>query len=357
MSTDNRLKQIHSFGQSIWYDGLVSVEQFKKLIETDGIRGATTNPAIFEKAIASGQSDAVIRSSEASLSEEEIFKAIAIKTVQEICDLFLPLYEQTGGEDGFVSIEVSPFLANSFHRTVEEGRELWQKVARKNAMIKVPATRAGVKAVEELITDGINVNVTLIFSIERYRQVMSAYLAGLENRAIEKKSISGISSVASFFVSRLDSAVDPILEKSGQKNLAGKVAVANSKAAYAEFKAVFETARYRKLEMFGAKIQRPLWASTGTKNPSYSDVLYVESLIGPQSVNTMPPATLDAFRDHGNPASRIEEGVEESLEILVELPKHGIDLLKVTEELEKAGVEAFADAHRKIIEAVQRKRQ
>ena len=356
--TGNPLKQVLNFGQSIWYDGLISAAEFKKLIQEDGVRGATTNPAIFEKAVSSGQYDTLIKGSDASHTAEEIFKTIAITTVREVCDQFMPIYQSTNGLDGFVSIEVNPLLANSFHRTVEEAQELWKRVDRKNAMIKVPATRAGVKAVEELILQGINVNATLIFSIERYSQVMNAYLSGLDNRAIERKTISGISSVASFFVSRVDTAVDPLLEKTpAVKDLKGKIAVANSQAAYREFLSVFSSARYRKLEIFGAQIQRPLWASTGTKNPQYSDVLYVETLIGPNTVNTMPPSTLAAFRDHGHPADRIREGADQAVAMLERLEESGIHLSQITEDLEKAGVQSFADAHHQIIEAIERKRK
>ncbi len=358
VKTQNLLKQVLAFGQSLWYDGLLSVKEFETLIREDGIRGATTNPTIFEKAIASGEYDALIQK---SLSEgkhpEDIYKTQAVRTVRDVADVFLPVYKETRGGDGFVSIEVSPLLARDTEGTLREARELHGLVSRENVMIKVPATREGIPAIRALISEGIHVNVTLIFSLERYREVMSAYLEGLEDRAKKGLPVGQIASVASFFVSRVDTAVDALLDqKSGPQGLRGKVAIANSKLAYQAFGSVFSSERFKALEKKEARKQRPLWASTGTKNPAYSDVFYVETLIGPETVNTMPPATMDAYRDHGCPASRIREGVADAEKILKNLEALGIRLAEVTEALEEAGVKSFSDSYEKILKRIQEKR-
>ncbi len=367
MKTESTLRQTLKLGQSLWYDGLISIPEFNRMIQEDGLRGATTNPAIFEKALAGTAYDAQIRDLAKTQSDEEIYKALAVRAVQDVCDAFLSVYQEARALDGYVSIEVSPLLAYDTEGTLREARELWRLVNRKNAMIKIPATREGLPAIQTALSEGINVNVTLIFSVERYREVMDAYIRGLEKRAGLDFSVSNISSVASFFVSRVDTAVDKILEgriaaspgaadKEALKALLGKTAIANSKAAYDEFKRVFNGPRFQKLQSKGATCQRPLWASTGTKNPAYSDVIYVESLIGPDTVNTMPPPTLDAFRDHGIAASTLETGIPEALETLSTLKASGIDLAVITQELEKAGVELFADAYRKIIQGIGAKR-
>ncbi len=361
--TQNPLKQVLNFSQSIWFDGLVSKEEFQRMIREDGIRGATTNPTIFEKEIAGNPNDTELLRFIQTHREEEIYKKIAVKAVQELADTFLPVFEETDGRDGFVSIEVSPLLAYDTEATVREARELHRLVGRKNIMIKVPATREGIPAVETLIAEGISVNITLIFSIKRYKEVMDAYLKGLKRRQDEEKPLSGIASVASFFVSRVDTMADKLIEekiqaqsdpKQGEvlKGLLGKVAIANSKMAYQEFEKVFSSGRFRKLKEKGAQAQRPLWASTGTKNPSYSDVLYVETLIGPETVNTLPPATLAAFRDHGNAAPRLEQGIEEARRTIRQLKKAGVSLDDITEQLEAAGVQSFSDSYKKIIEFI-----
>ncbi len=282
-------------------------------------------------------------------------------------DVFLPVFKETGGNDGYVSIEVSPLLARDTEGTLREARELHGLVSRENLMIKVPATREGIPAIRTLISEGIHVNVTLIFSLERYREVMNAYLEGLEDRSKKGLSVARIASVASFFVSRVDTAVDPILEqkisrgapeveKGILKGLLGKAAIANSKLAYREFESVFGSGRFEELEKKGAGKQRPLWASTGTKNPAYSDVVYVEALIGPETVDTMPPATLDAFRDHGRAASRVKEGMADAGKTLQSLEKEGISLKQVTQALEEAGVKSFSDSYEKILKRIQEKR-
>ena len=336
VKSKNSLRQILDHGQSIWYDGLVSKEEFKKMIERDGIRGATTNPTIFEKAVASGVYDAQISELEKSHSTEKIYQLLSVKAVQEVADLFLPVFQETAGQDGFVSIEVSPLLAYDTERTIQEARELHRLVNRKNVMIKIPATKQGIPAIEVAVMEGMNINVTLIFSLQRYREVMEAYLSGLEKRLSQSKPVNEIASVASFFVSRVDTAADRVIEEKLQsskissrtgtlKNLLGKVAIANSKLAYKEFENVFSSFRFRRLKGKGAQIQRPLWASTGTKNPLYSDVLYVESLIGPSTVDTMPPATLEAFRHHGVAASRLTKGLQEASQVFKDLNLVGID--------------------------------
>ena len=362
----NPLKEALKEGQSIWYDGLISREEFERMIREDGLRGATTNPVIFEKAIASGQVDHLMKGSD--LSDDEIYKTIAVDAVQQVADVFLPVYKQTAGHDGFVSLEVSPLLAYDTVATIREAMELYKRVDRKNIMIKIPATAAGIPAIQKVISEGINVNVTLIFSVARYREVMDAYLAGLEERDTNGKPLTGVASVASFFVSRVDTAVDKMLEQkisatSDQaqqglfRQLSGKVAIANSKVAYAEFEETFTQDRFYALKGAGAQLQRPLWASTGTKNPVFRDVLYVESLIGPNTVDTIPPATLDAFRDHGVVSETLTEGLEEARKILEKLAFAGVALSVVTEDLEKAGVELFKEAYLKIIQRIQEKRK
>lgn len=351
----NPLKQILNYGQSIWYDGLLSPKEFERMIREDGIRGATTNPTIFEKALSSGDYDAKIREL-SSFKEDEIFKTIAIEAVQKVTDVFLPVFEETKGLDGYVSIEVSPLLAYNTVGTIEEAKDIFRRVNRRNVMVKIPATAEGLPAIKAAIADGISVNITLIFSVERYRAVMNAYLTGLEERLAQGKPLAQIASVASFFVSRLDTALDPVLAEKN-KSLAGEVAIANSKAAYLEFEKIFSSERFQKLKAKGAQIQRPLWASTGTKNPNYRDVLYVERLVGPQTVNTAPPATLDAFRDHGVPGPRLKEGIENAPQLLASLKTLGIDLNEVTQKLEDAGVASFADSYNKIIRLIQSKRK
>lgn len=364
VKTQNPLKQVLTFGQSLWYDGLISVKEFETMIREDGIRGATTNPTIFEKELAGGEYDALIQK---SLSEgkhpEDIYKSQAVRTVREVADAFFPVFKETRGGDGYVSIEVSPLLARDTQGTLREARELHGLVSRENVMIKVPATREGIPAIRALISEGINVNVTLIFSLERYREVMNAYLDGLEDRAKKGLPVARIASVASFFVSRVDTAIDALLEqkigretseakKTALKDLLGKAAIANSKIAYREFESIFGSARFRELEKNGAGKQRPLWASTGTKNPAYSDVVYVEALIGPETVDTMPPATLDAFRDHGRAGSRVKEGMADADKTLQSLEKEGISLAQVTQGLEEAGVKSFSDSFDKILKRI-----
>ena len=363
-ATENPVKQALRCGQSIWYDGLVSQKEFETMIHEDGIRGATTNPTIFEKSLLTGEYDGELSGLLGARSAGEIYRTLAVKAVQDVADLFSSVYQETKGGDGFVSIEVSPLLAYDTDATVQEARELWRLVGRKNVMIKVPATREGIPAVRRLIVDGINVNITLIFSVERYREVMQAYLRGLEERTHSGQPASGIASVASFFVSRVDTVVDKLLEekiatageaarKKELQTLLGKAAIANSKVAYDAFEQTFLSPRFTELKSQNAQFQRPLWASTGVKNPRYSDVLYVEALMGPYTVDTIPPATLEAFRNHGVARSRLKNGMREAHETLAKLEAIGIDLEKVTQELEKAGIQSFSDSYTKIIDVIQ----
>lgn len=371
--SDNRLKQILNLGQSIWYDniqrGMIARGEFQKMIAEDGLRGVTSNPTIFDKAISkSADYDAdILKGVERGDSAEAIYWTLVIKDIQAAADIFKPVHEATRGTDGYISIEVSPLLARDTQGTIRQARELVKRVDRKNVMIKVPATKEGIPAIKALIADGTPVNVTLIFSVERYREVMNAYLEGLEELHWNKKACSGVASVASFFVSRVDSLVDKLLEekikvtsdpaqKKVLQDLMGKAAIANSRAAYAEFKKFFapNAARFFPLRSNGAQVQRPLWASTSTKNPAYKDTLYVEELIGPQTVNTLPPATVDAFRDHGTAASRLETpGFAEELAALA---RAGIELAAVTQQLENEGVDLFSDSFRQLLAHLEEKR-
>lgn len=371
----NPLKELQRFGQSVWYDnisrGLIRSGGLKKLIEEDGVRGVTSNPTIFEKALSAGtEYDEPFRELVSQKKTiPEIFDALSVQDIQEAADQFGPLYEETDGQDGFVSLEVSPDHAHDAEKTVAEARRLWRWVNRPNVMIKIPATKEGLPAIERCLAEGINVNVTLIFAVERYGQVIDAYRSALEKRVREGKSVSTLASVASFFVSRIDTSVDKLLqerlqaapgmkEKDALLEFLGKVAVANARAAYQLFKERFSGTWFRALAEKGARVQRPLWASTGTKNPNYSDVLYVEELIGPQTVNTMPLATLEAFRDHGKPRAGLEEKTDEARDVLERLKSQaGIDLKKVTAQLEAEGVKAFADSYRLLLEKLAAKKE
>lgn len=353
---ENPLLDIQAFGQSIWLDlirrGMLSSGELQQLIEQDGLRGVTSNPTIFEKAIAGSHDyDHAIRAlALEGKSVEKVYEALTVEDVQRTADLFRGIYDQTEGRDGFVSLEVDPHLADDTTGTIAEARRLWATLHRPNVLIKVPATREGLPAIQQLTCEGINVNVTLLFSLDRYREVAEAYIAGLEARAALGKPLERVASVASFFLSRIDVLVDSLLEKvmqaGGPKaaiaaSLHGHVAIASAKAAYQMYKEIFASERFRKLAAQGGRTQRPLWASTGTKNPAYSDVKYVEALIGPETVNTVPLETLNAYRDHGNPAPRLEEAVQEAHHILARLSEAGIDLGAVTRQLEEEGVHKF----------------
>lgn len=353
---ENPLVKIQDFGQGIWLDFLrrrmLASGELRKLIEEDGLRGMTSNPKIFETVIAGSHDyDDDIRALALEKKDaREIYEALTVRDIQDAADLFRPVFERLEGEDGFVSLEVDPHLARDMEGTVSETRRLWKKLKRPNVFIKVPATREGLECIRRLIAEGVNVNVTLLFGLPRYRKVARAYIAGLEDRVKEGRSIKGISSVASFFLSRIDVLVDPMLEEmmheggsraDRAESVHGRVALASAKVAYQIYKEVFRNRRFRKLEDKGARPQRVLWASTGTKNPNDSDIKYVEPLIGPQTVNTLPRETLDAYRDHGEPAPRLEEGIEEARKTLEQLRVLGIDIDRVTRRLEDEGIEKF----------------
>jgi transaldolase/glucose-6-phosphate isomerase len=370
----NPVKALEEHGQSVWLDflarGFVAGGDLKKLVDRDGVKGVTSNPSIFEKAI--GSSDEYDSAIGHALKKgdrpvAQLFEQVAVEDIQHAADVLRPVYDQLGGKDGFVSLEVSPSLALDTQATIVEAERLWNEVKRRNLMVKVPATAEGLPAIQHLIGEGISINITLLFSQKVYAEVAEAYLAGLEKHVKEGGDPSHVASVASFFVSRIDSAVDKQLdEKIARANdptekerlaaLKGKVAIANAKLAYQEFKRLFSGPRWEKLHAKGAKAQRLLWASTGTKNKEYSDVLYVEELIGPDTVNTVPPATLDAFRAHGTPRDSLEENVEDARRVLAELEQSGISLDAITAELVKEGVKLFADAADKLYGAVAQKR-
>jgi len=355
------IKKLTSLGQSLWYDNiqrkLLVNGELNAMIERGDIRGVTSNPTIFQNAIAktNDYDAALIPLAWAGWDAEKIFWQLAVEDIQEACDLFKPLYEKTRGGDGYVSIEVSPLLARDTEGTIKQAQELWERVNRTNLMVKIPATREGIPAIRASIAAGINVNVTLIFSLARYTEVMDAYLAGLEDRVAKELPVQQIASVASFFVSRVDTKIDPRLPEDSP--LRGKAAVANAKLAYEAFESIFTSPRFATLKArFRARVQRPLWASTGTKNPAYPDTLYVDELIGPDTVNTVPPATLDAFRDHGSAKLTITEGLDEAQKIFVDLKALGISMSNVTQELEEEGVKAFADAFKSLLETIEERR-
>ena len=370
----NPVKALENHGQAIWLDflarGFVAKGDLQKLIDTDGVKGVTSNPSIFEKAIGSSDEyDGAIGNAleKGDRPVAELFEHLAVEDIQHAADVLRPVYDRLKGCDGFVSLEVSPYLAMDSQGTIVEAERLWKDVGRKNLMVKVPATPEGLPAIKHLIGEGISINITLLFSQKVYVQVAEAYLDGLEKYVKSGGDPSHVASVASFFVSRIDSAVDKQLddkiarandptEKERLAALKGKVAIANAKLAYQEYKRLFSGARWDRLAAKGAKPQRLLWASTGTKNKDYSDVLYIEELIGPNTVNTVPPATLDAFRDHGTPRDSLAENVEDARRVLAELEKSGISLDAITAELVKDGVKLFADAADKLYGAVAHKR-
>ena len=362
-----KLHELAELGQSIWYDNirraLLDSGELEALIEA-GVTGVTSNPSIFEKAIAgsadydSAMGDLVTEGK----SEAGIFEALALEDIQRTADLLRPVYEETGGADGYVSLEVSPTLAHDTEGTVAEARRLFAALDRPNVMIKVPATPAGFPAVETLIGEGINVNVTLMFSLAHYDAVAEAYIAGLEKLAAAGRDLSKVASVASFFVSRVDTAVDRELDNlqaagSNIQSLKGKIAIANSKAAYTRFNEVFSGERWQRLAAQGARVQRPLWASTGTKNPLYPDTLYVDALIGPDTVNTVPPATLQAFMDHGTVGPTLESRLDEASDQLARLAGLGVDLDVITQKLQDDGVAAFANAFESLMGSIAEKRE
>jgi len=363
----NPLKQLGTLGQSIWLDyirrDLMANGGLRRLIADDGLRGMTSNPSIFEKAIAESHDyDEDIKGlALKGDGVKAIYENLSQRDVQSAADEFRPLYESADGADGYVSLEVNPHLAHDTKGTIEEARRLWAALGRPNVLIKVPATGEGLPAIQQLISEGVSVNVTLLFGLPRYRQVAEAYIAGIESRVAQGKPAKHIASVASFFVSRIDALVDPLLEKSiaqGGKNVDlakkahGQVAIASAKMAYQIYKEMFGSDRFMKLAAQGARAQRLLWASTSTKNPAYSDVKYVEALIGPHTVNTAPMETLNAYRDHGDPKARLEQEVEESRSVLERLSELGIRIDDVTRQLEDEGVKKFYEPFDKLMETL-----
>lgn len=360
------IQDLIQLGQSLWYDNVQrsllaspasgGPSQLGLLIERGEIRGVTSNPTIFHNAIAnSNDYDVAIHSfADSGMSAENIFWELAVEDIRAACDLFQPIYAGTSGGDGYVSLEVNPTLAHDSAGTVAQAGWLWRKVDRPNLMIKIPATHAGVQALRQVIAAGINVNVTLIFSLERYREVIDAYLGGLEDCLLSGGDIENIHSVASFFISRVDSKIDSKLP--ADSPLRGKAALANARLAYEEFRNGFSAPRFGKLQLAKANYQRPLWASTGTKNPAYSDTMYVDNLIGPATVNTLPPATLEAFRQHGRAAMTIMDGLEDGRQLFSSLEEQGISIDAVTSELEQEGVQAFEQAFAALLASIQAKR-
>lgn len=370
--SENPLKKLQQFGQSVWLDylhrSMFQSGELARMIEEDGLRGITSNPSIFQKAI--GDSDAydeeINTLARLGRNSEEIYRTLVVEDVQRAADLFRPLYDDSGGRHGFVSLEVNPYLAYDTEGTVEEARMFWQRLDRPNVFIKVPATEAGLPAIMQLISEGINVNVTLLFGLPRYRKVAAAYLAGIADRVSYGKPVDRVASVASFFLSRIDVMVDDILaykEESGGPAaelaalLKGRVAVACAKEAYGIYREIYAESSFAQMAEKGARPQRLLWASTSTKNPDYSDVKYVEPLIGPETVNTMPRKTMNAYRDHGAPAARLRQELDLAAKALADLPQLGIDLDLVTRKLEKEGVDKFNRPFDKLMATIERRRK
>jgi transaldolase/glucose-6-phosphate isomerase len=363
------LKALQEYGQSVWLDyigrHLITSGELQRLIDEDGLRGMTSNPAIFEKAItgSTDYSQALTSLANQHLDAIGLYERLAIRDIQDAADILRPVYERTRRRDGYVSLEVSPHLAHDTQGTIREVRRLWQTVSRPNVMIKVPATPAGLPAFEQLISEGINVNVTLLFSQAVYERVAQAYIAGLQRLASHGGDPSQVASVASFFISRIDTAIDAqastrlkaattAQERTLLRSVTGKVAIANGKLTYQRYKAIFQGSPWEALAAKGARTQRVLWASTSTKNAQYRDVMYVEELIGPDTVNTMPPATMEAFRDHGRPRASLEENIEEARDIMEVLEQVGISMTAVTEKLLDEGVRLFAEPFDKLLDAL-----
>lgn len=358
----NPLLQLKALGQSVWLDhidrGLIASGELARLIDEDGLAGLTSNPTIFEKAIGQGhQYDDAIRAAVTTrLDVKALYEALAVQDVQAAADVFAPVYAATRGADGYVSLEVSPHLADDREATIAEARRLWHALGRPNAMIKVPGTHAGLAAIRALVADGVNVNVTLLFGLQRYREVVDAFLAGLETRAAMSAPIDQVASVASFFLSRIDTRIDAQLDTLGSeaaRRLRGRAAIAAARLAYAHYKEWTAGGRWRRLAELGARPQRLLWASTSTKDPAYSDVKYVEALIGPDTVNTMPPRTLAAFRDHGRAAPRLEQDLDQAAAVPEELRALGIDLEQAATALEREGVAKFVQPFDRLLAALE----
>ncbi len=365
--TDNPLVRLNRMGQSVWYDnirrGLLESGELEVMVRAGEIRGVTSNPTIFENAVArSGEYDSAIRGlAGKTYTAEQVYEVLALEDIRAAADIFRPVWESSGGVDGYISLEVSPTLANNPSSTFREAVRLFQAVGRPNLMVKIPGTSACLDAIRQATGEGIPVNVTLLFSIERYRKVMEAYLAGLEERLARGLRVDRVASIASFFVSRVDTLVDRLLDQMVSElsipeethhALRGKAAIANTRLAYQAFSEFFRGSRWLKVASFGARIQRPLWASTSTKDPAYPDTYYVEALAAGDSVNTMPPATIAAYRDHGNPALRIGDDLEEARALPGKLAQAGIALEQVTYQLELDGVQAFQKSYESLLASI-----
>jgi transaldolase len=371
-SKKNTLLELAALGQSIWLDytrrDLILSGELRRLIEEDGLRGMTSNPSIFEKAIVGSplyEKDIQAMTLDGQ-SPKMMYETLSQRDVRGAADEFRSIYDRMGGRDGYVSLEVNPHLAHDTKGTIAEARRLWRALDRPNVLIKVPATIEGLPAIQQLISEGINVNITLLFGLERYRQVAAAYIAGLEARVNEGKSVEHVASVASFFLSRIDTLIDPLLEKfiahggseaDVAKKVRGQVAIASAKMAYQLYKEIFQSEQFQKLADRGARVQRLLWASTSTKNPDYSDLKYVETLIGRDTINTVTVETLDAYRDHGQSKASLDSDVEKAGWVLQRLPELGINLDQVTQQLEDEGVEKFNQAFDKLMKALTQSRR
>jgi transaldolase len=374
-TANNPIFQIEkTYGQSIWMDNLsrsiIKSGELKQLISERGICGITSNPAIFEKAIAGNAvyDKAIDTGIQANKSVMEIYESLVFEDIRNACDIFKPVYEETNGFDGYVSIEVPPNIAEDTESTIKEAIRYYQAIGRENVMIKIPGTPEGLPAVEQVISEGINVNVTLLFSIQSYIDTAWAYIRGLEKRVAEGKDISNISSVASFFLSRIDTKIDGLVDeklegiddlnlKAKLEKIKGKVAIANAKIAYQEYKKIIQSDRWKSLSAKGANVQRLLWASTSTKNPDYSDVMYVDELVGTDTVNTLPPSTIEACADHCDPASRVETGVEEAYQLIENLkdPDVNINLDEVMDELLSEGIDKFVKPFESLMSSLENK--
>jgi transaldolase len=367
----NPLCTLRDLGQSIWLDYIrrdLFEGELERLIEEDCLAGMTSNPTIFDKAISDTELyDDVIRELGSETEPANLFERIAVLDIQTACDYFRSLFDETDGRDGFVSIEVNPHLARDTEGTIAEVRRLWRSVGRPNVMVKIPGTAEGLPAIRQCLAEGVNINITLLFSIDRYREVMEMWFQAMEERVERGEPVGSIASVASFFVSRVDTKVDERLEKMAAEArgdakarleaLRGKIAIDNARLAYAAFEEAFRGKRFDVLAARGAPVQQPLWASTSTKNPAYPDVYYVDNLVAPQTVNTLPPETIEAFRDHGDPTVRIHDDLDQARERLIALADVGIDIADVTRELEEEGVEKFADSYDQLLESLAEKQR
>ncbi|HET7093368.1 MAG TPA: transaldolase [Thermomicrobiales bacterium] len=369
---ENRIQQLLALGQSVWQDDIsremLQNGEIQRRID-EGVRGLTSNPSIFEKAIAGGTAydEQIAQLLRQGLDPAAIFEALSVRDIQQACDLFRPIYDASGGHDGFVSIEVSPGAARDTERTRREAKRLWDEVGRPNVFVKIPGTVEGAPVVEEMLESGVNINITLLFSIAAYERVAHAYVNALKSRRVAGKPVARVASVASFFVSRVDTLVDKLLDqkiaaatsdadKAKLEKLKGKAAIANAKLAYQRFQEIFSGDDWEALAAQGAATQRPLWASTSVKNPAYPDVLYVDHLIGPETVNTMPRATIEAFLDHGVVARTVDRDLEAPRQTMADLAAAGIDMTAVTDQLENEGIAAFAKSYESLLAGVEAKR-